>query len=215
MDIRGCVNRNRHGTLSLYAALNVRTGESSADRPRHTSDAFVDFLTDIVDTQSRRREIHVIVDNLSAHKTKKVEAFLQAHPQVHLHFTPTYSSWLNQVELWFAKIERDLLARGIFTSVPDLARKIRRYITVTTKTRNRSVGPTAIRRIELLLIQLIRSTSGAVARRFRSGFQVRLCARDLRRASTWAQALISFGLGSRVIFTDILEFRARVLILRR
>jgi transposase len=71
----------------------------------------------------------VIVDNLSAHKTKAVQAFLDAHPTVHLHFTPTYASWLNQVELWFAKIERDLLARGIFTSLPDLARKIRRYIT--------------------------------------------------------------------------------------
>src|SRR5215203_5835766 len=120
----------RHGTLSLYAALNVRTGEIIGQTvPRHTSDAFVDFLNDIVDTQPRRREIHVIVDNLSAHKTKKVQAFLEAHPHVHLHFTPTYSSWLNQVELWFAKIERDLLARGILTSLPDLARKIRRYIT--------------------------------------------------------------------------------------
>src|SRR5829696_3419488 len=120
----------RHGTLSLYAALNVRTGEIIGQTvPRHTSDAFVDFLNDIVDTQPRRREIHVIVDNLSAHKTKKVQAFLEAHPHVHLHFTPTYSLWLNQVELWFAKIERDLLARGILTSLPDLARKIRRYIT--------------------------------------------------------------------------------------
>lgn len=120
----------RHGTLSLYAALNTRTGEIIGQTvPRHTSDAFVHFLTDIVDTQPRRREIHVIVDNLAAHKTKKVEAFLDAHPRVHLHFTPTYSSWLNQVELWFGKIERDLLARGIFTSLPDLARKIRRYIT--------------------------------------------------------------------------------------
>jgi transposase len=70
----------------------------------------------------------VIVDNLSAHKTKGVQAFLDAHPRVQLHFTPTYASWLNQVELWFGKIERDLLARGIFTSLPDLARKIRRYI---------------------------------------------------------------------------------------
>jgi len=96
--------------------------------PRHTSQAFVEFLTDVVASQSRRKEIHVIVDNLSAHKTKTVDAFLADHPRVHLHFTPTYSSWLNQVELWFNKIERDLLARGIFTSVPDLARKIRRYI---------------------------------------------------------------------------------------
>ena len=119
----------RHGTLSLYAALNTKTGEIVGQTvPRHTSEAFIDFLQDIVDTQPRRREIHVIVDNLSAHKTQRVRAFLDAHPRVQLHFTPTYSSWLNQVELWFAKIERDLLARGIFTSIPDLARKIRRYI---------------------------------------------------------------------------------------
>lgn len=119
----------RHGTLSLYAALNTKTGEIVGQTvARHTSEAFIDFLQDIVDTQPRRREIHVIVDNLSAHKTKRVRAFLDAHPRVQLHFTPTYSSWLNQVELWFAKIERDLLARGIFTSIPDLARKIRRYI---------------------------------------------------------------------------------------
>ncbi len=120
----------RHGTLSLYAALNTSTGEIVGQTvPRHTSAAFVDFLGDLVASQPRRREIHVIVDNLAAHKTKGVDAFLDAHPRVHLHFTPTYSSWLNQVELWFAKIERDLLARGIFTSLPDLARKIRRYIT--------------------------------------------------------------------------------------
>jgi transposase len=119
----------RHGTLSLYAALNTKTGEIIGQTvPRHTSAAFIEFLQDIVDTQPRRREIHVIVDNLSAHKTKAVQSFLEDHPRVHLHFTPTYSSWLNQVELWFAKIERDLLARGIFTSIPDLARKIRRYI---------------------------------------------------------------------------------------
>ena len=70
----------------------------------------------------------MIVDNLSAHKTKLVGEFLAAHPNVRLHFTPTYSSWLNQVELWFSKIERDVISRGIFTSVKDLARKIVRYI---------------------------------------------------------------------------------------
>jgi transposase len=119
----------RHGTLSLYAALNTTTGEIIGQTvPRHTSAAFVEFLTDLVAAQRRGREIHVIVDNLAAHKTKGVLAFLEAHPHLHLHFTPTYASWLNQVELWFAKIERDLLARGIFTSIPDLARKIRRYI---------------------------------------------------------------------------------------
>jgi transposase len=95
---------------------------------RHTGAAFVDFLGEIAGRQPRRREIHVIADNLSTHKTQVLRTFLVEHPNVHLHFTPTYSSWLNQVELWFSKIGRDLLARGIFTSVADLARKIRRYI---------------------------------------------------------------------------------------
>jgi len=102
--------------------------------PRHTSAAFVDFLGEIVARQPKRRAIHVIANNLSTHKTQAVRTFLLDHPNVHLHFTPTYSSWLNQVELWFAKIERDLLTRGIFTSVADLARKIRRYIQHYNKT---------------------------------------------------------------------------------
>jgi transposase len=119
----------RHGTLSLYAAFNTRTGEVlGKTAERHTSAAFVAFLADLVAHQPKRRELHVILDNLSAHKTKHVAAFLAEHPYVHLHFTPTYASWLNQVELWFAKIERDVIARGIFTSVKDLARKLMRYI---------------------------------------------------------------------------------------
>jgi transposase len=119
----------RHGTLSLYAAFNTKTGEVlGRTASRHTSAEFVAFLTDIVVNQSRGKEIHVIADNLSTHKTAQVSEFLKAHPKVHLHFTPTYSSWLNQVELWFAKIERDVIARGVFTSVPDLKRKLMRYI---------------------------------------------------------------------------------------
>lgn len=119
----------RHGTLSLYAAFNTRTGAVlGKTAARHTSAEFVAFLAALVAQQPRRQAIHVILDNLSAHKTRQVEAFLAEHPQVHLHFTPTYASWLNQVELWFAKIERDVIARGVFTSVPDLARKLMRYI---------------------------------------------------------------------------------------
>lgn len=118
----------RHGTLSLFAALNTTTGQVLGQTvPRHTSAAFVDFLTEVV-ANVAAKEIHVILDNLSTHKTTAVAAFLTAHPRVRLHFTPTYSSWLNQVELWFAKIERDLLARGIFTSVADVAQRIRKYI---------------------------------------------------------------------------------------
>ena len=119
----------RHGTLSLYAALNPRTGTVVGQTtPHHTSADFVGFLSTVVATQPRGRAIHIILDNLSAHKTKQVQAFLLAHPTVQFHFTPTYASWLNQVELWFSKIERDVIARGIFTSQGDLARKIRRYI---------------------------------------------------------------------------------------
>jgi transposase len=119
----------RHGTLSLYAAFNTKTGNViGKTAERHTSEQFVAFLTDLVVTQPRGQEIHVIADNLSAHKTTRVAEFLQTYPNVQLHFTPTYSSWLNQVELWFAKIQRDVIARGIFTSVKDLAKKLMRYI---------------------------------------------------------------------------------------
>jgi transposase len=109
--------------------LNTQTGEVlGKTAERHTSAEFVAFLAEIVANQPLNREIHVIADNLSAHKTSRVTQFLEDHPQVHLHVTPTYSSWLNQVELWFAKIERDVIARGIFTSVKDLAKKLMRYI---------------------------------------------------------------------------------------
>src|SRR4051794_12795807 len=82
--------------------------------------SFVDFLEQVVGLCKRKQDIHVILDNLSAHKTHKVASFLQAHPRLQLHFTPTYSSWLNQVEIWFSRIEREVIARGVFSSVRDL-----------------------------------------------------------------------------------------------
>jgi transposase/transposase-like protein len=124
----------RHGTLSLYAALDVKTGKVDGKTAhRHTSAEFISFLTDLVEKTKWAREIHIVLDNLSAHKTKAVEQFLQDHPKVRFHFTPTYSSWLNQVELWFGKIQRDVIARGVFSSVADLARKIRKYIRAYAK----------------------------------------------------------------------------------
>src|ERR1700741_3740070 len=115
----------RHGTLSLYAALNVKTGivEGKTAR-RHTSVEFVGFLAELVGKAKWAHQIHIVLDNLSAHKTATVEQFLSDHPKVQLHFTPTYSSWLNQVELWFAKIERDVIARGVFTTVSVLRRNL-------------------------------------------------------------------------------------------
>ena len=119
----------RHGTLSLYAARNTATGRvHGKTAARHTSREFVAFLQEVVSLCSSRQQIHIILDNLSAHKTPTVREFLQQHPRVRFHFTPTYSSWLNQVEIWFARIEREVIGRGIFTSVSDLPRKLRRYI---------------------------------------------------------------------------------------
>src|SRR6184192_4488687 len=112
----------RHGTLSLYAALDVKTGKvQGKTAKRHTSAEFLVFLRGLVQRSRWAKEIHIVLDNLSAHKTKAVEEFLEQNPKVRFHFTPTYSSWLNQVELWFAKIQRDVITRGVFTSVADLA----------------------------------------------------------------------------------------------
>ena len=110
-------------------ALNTATGEVLGKTAnRHTSAEFVEFLSEVVATQPGDTKIHIIADNLSTHKTKAVQGFLSAHPNVQLHYTPTYSPWLNQVEIWFSKIQRDLIARGIFESKSDLHRKIMRYI---------------------------------------------------------------------------------------
>jgi transposase len=124
----------RHGTLSLYAALDTKNGKvQGRTAARHTSVEFVGFLEQIVSGCQSKQEIHIILDNLSAHKTKLVADFLQRHEHVKLHFTPTYSSWLNQVEIWFARLEREVIARGVFTSVRDLARKLMRYIRAYSK----------------------------------------------------------------------------------
>ena len=125
----------RHGTLSLYAALNPQTGEVIGQTAaRHTSQEFVTFLDEVVSTQPADREVHIILDNFSAHKTELVKTYLQDHPNVQFHFTPTYSSWLNQVESWFSKLQRDVIDRGVFSSVADLNRKILRYIRLYGKT---------------------------------------------------------------------------------
>lgn len=119
----------RHGTAVLYAALNVHDGAVAGwvtDSTR--SDNFVEFLADLVALTPRGLELHCIVDNLSAHATPKVEAFLDAHPHVFVHNTPTHASWLNQVELFFAILQRRLLRYGEFTSVDDLADRVIAFI---------------------------------------------------------------------------------------
>jgi len=125
----------RNGTLSLYAALDTATGTViGRTAERHTSAEFVAFLSSLVAGHDAKTEIHIIADNLSAHKTKLVGNFLADHGNVCIHYTPTYSSWLNQVELWLSKLERDVIARGIFKSTADLAKKLMRYIREHNKT---------------------------------------------------------------------------------
>ena len=121
----------RHGTVMLFAALNVHGGEIAgwvADSSR--SENFVTFLADLVDQTPKGLDLHCICDNLSAHKSSVVAEFL-ARPEnrhVYLHFTPTHASWLNQVELFFSIMQRRLLNRGEFASVDDLADKIIAFI---------------------------------------------------------------------------------------
>jgi len=125
----------RNGTLSLYAALDVASGQvQGKTAEHHTSSEFVAFLASLVAEQPADRQVHIILDNLSAHKTKLVNEFVGRHPNVRLHFTPTYSSWLNQIELWLNKLERQVIARGIFKSTSDLAKKLMLYIREHNKT---------------------------------------------------------------------------------
>ncbi len=100
----------RHGTRSLYSALETSSGQLiGSTASRHPSQEFVRFLQEVVATQPSGKEIHLIVDNLSAHKTKLVERFLADHPKLSLHYTPTYRSWLHQVENWFSKVQRHVM----------------------------------------------------------------------------------------------------------
>jgi transposase len=118
----------RHGTTNLFAALEVTTGKIlGMCAPRRRTTEFIAFL-DTIAARYGDRETHIIVDNLSTHDNKDVKTWLQKHPNVTLHFTPTGSSWLNQVENWFGIITRQAIRRGTFGSVKMLIRTIERYI---------------------------------------------------------------------------------------
>lgn len=125
---RHTVEYVRHGTVSLFAALEVHSGKVVGRCAlRHTSEAFVKFLEEAL-AKHRRKTIHVILDNLSVHKTPAVKAWAAMHPKVQFHFTPTYASWLNQVEIWLGMVTRDCIRRGIFHSAPHLSHQIMKYI---------------------------------------------------------------------------------------
>ena len=118
----------RHGTTNLFAALDVATGQVIAQcKPRHRHQEFLSFLKHIDASVPPDLDLHLVVDNYSTHKHAKVKRWLAARPRYHIHFTPTYSSWLNQVEIWFNIITRKAIRRGSFTSVTQLKEKILRF----------------------------------------------------------------------------------------
>ena len=119
----------RHGTTTLYAALRVLDGVVIGEcRRRHRSHEFVQFLRRLDRATPTRQQLHLILDNLSAHKSPPVHRWLARHRRVHFHFVPTSSSWLNLVERWFLDITRARIRRGTFTSVPALERAITEYL---------------------------------------------------------------------------------------
>ena len=126
----------RHGTTTLFAALEIATGKvTAALKPRHRNQEFLAFLKqverayrDVVNDHGEPVELHLVMDNYAAHKHANVRAWLAVNPRFVIHFTPTHASWMNLVEVWFSLIERQAIHRGVFTSVKDLNAKIRAYI---------------------------------------------------------------------------------------
>src|SRR3954471_11525645 len=118
----------RHGTTTLFAALEVATGTvTAAVKPRHRHQEVLAFLQQ-APKASPDEDLHLVMDNYAAHKRVEIRDWLAANPRIHVHFTPTSGSWLNLVEVWFGIIERQAIRRGTFASVKDLNAKIRAYI---------------------------------------------------------------------------------------
>jgi putative transposase len=119
----------RHGTTTLFAALDTATGTVlSHCRQRHRHQEYLDFLRHIEKNVPAELDVHVIVDNYATHKHPRVKRWLAARPRFHLHFTPTYASWLNQVEIWFHRITQQAIRRGTFRSVKELVLRIDRFV---------------------------------------------------------------------------------------
>lgn len=128
----------RHGTTTLFAALNVADGKVLAQcKPRHRHQEFLTFLRHIERNVPKELDVHLIVDNYATHKHANVKAWLAQRPRFHIHFTPSYSSWLNQVERWFGLITERAIRRGTFSSVKELVNKIDKFV----KNHNKNCRP--------------------------------------------------------------------------
>lgn len=118
----------RNGTVSLIAALAVHTGEVTVDTiESNNAENFLKFLKKF-DRKYRNKQLHIIVDNLAVHKHKDVMEWVNGKRKIHLHFTPTYSSWLNQIEIWFNILTKDVIKGGIWSSSQQLVSQLMEYI---------------------------------------------------------------------------------------
>ena len=137
----------RHGITSLFAAFNIADGTVIGELHRqHRATEFKQFLTTIDKTVPRALDVHVICDHYGTHKTPAIKAWLGRHPRFHLHFTPTGSSWINQVERWFGFLTQQLLRRGVHKSVQTLEADIRAWVADWNQPHGRSSGPRPPRR---------------------------------------------------------------------
>lgn len=119
----------RHGTTTLFAALNIATGQVlTTCKKRHRHQEFLSFLRDIEANVPKNLDVHLVIDNYCTHKHEKVRRWIAARPRYHVHYTPTYSSWLNQVEIWFNIITQRAIRRGTFCSVKKLTDTIERFV---------------------------------------------------------------------------------------
>lgn len=119
----------RHGTTTLFAALNIATGEVITQcKSRHRHQEYLSFLRHIDKNVPKELDIHLVVDNYATHKSPKVKAWLAKRPRYHVHYTPTYASWLNQVERWFGIITQQAIRRGSFKSVRELKLRIEAFV---------------------------------------------------------------------------------------
>jgi len=119
----------RHGTTTLFAALDVATGAVFTEcKPRHRHQEFLSFLRSLDACVPAELDVHLVVDNYATHKHPKVRTWLAQRPRFHMHYTPTYSSWLNQVERWFGLITQRAIRRGSFRSVKELVQKIDDFV---------------------------------------------------------------------------------------
>jgi transposase len=119
----------RHGTTTLFAALDVASGRVITQcKHRHRHQEFLRFLSHIEESVPKQLDVHLIVDNYATHKHQRIRRWLAARPRFHVHYTPTYSSWLNQVEIWFNIITQKAIRRGTFRSVRDLVERIETFV---------------------------------------------------------------------------------------